>query len=137
MKPWIETEFLARFEVFFEPVLGRIVDEMFGREGGGVDLLADLYGVAAINENSGKVVQHDGCAPRAGKAGEPCKALGRGGDVFVLVFIGTGHHEPVEPTGFEFCAQGFQMGSALGGRGFLIKSLKDGLGHDEFLFWVE
>jgi hypothetical protein len=53
------------------------------------------------------------------------------------VFIGTGHDETVETAGFELGAQGFQMGGALGGCGFLIKSLKDGLGHDEFLFWVE
>ena len=91
--------------------LRRIGGDPFGRASRGhvlvivelaVDLFAHLYGVAAVGEHGGPVLQHHRAACAAAEAGQPVQALGIGADIFAHVLVGNRHDETVEAPLFEF-----------------------------------
>ena len=49
-QPRVVTQDVAFFQVFSNPCCWRFIDKMVGREELGIDLLAHLDGIAAINE---------------------------------------------------------------------------------------
>ena len=79
---------------------------MLDGEDRGVDLLGRLQGIASVDEDRGAVGQHHGDPGRAGEAGQPCQPLIRRRHVFILVAIGTGNDEAVEPAACELGTQG-------------------------------
>jgi CspA family cold shock protein len=60
----------------------------------GINLLAHLDGVAAINEDGPLVKGEDGHAPGAGKAGEPAQPFGVGCHILTLKLILPGDDQP-------------------------------------------
>ena len=78
-----------------------MLDQMLDGESRGVDLLAHLHLIAAVDEDHGAVGEHDGEAGRAGEAGEPGQPLGAGRHIFVLIAVGARHDEAVEPAPLE------------------------------------
>ena len=67
----------------------------------GVDLVARLQRVAAVDEQRGARRQHDRDAGRAGEAGQPGQPLLGGRHVFVLVAVGARHDEAGEAAPFS------------------------------------
>src|SRR3546814_12158944 len=90
-----------------------------------VDLLDDLQGVAAVDEDGGFLQQDAGKAGRALEAGEPGQPLGCGRDVLALVLVAAGYQEALDAAPGEFPAEGGKAvgrlssgdGGALGGGG--------------------
>ena len=98
----------------FDPLAGRLVGDVARLEGGHVDLLADLEGVAAVDEDRRAVGQHDGHAGGAGEAGQPGQALGPRRQELVLVLVGMGDNETVEAAARQFRPQSRQAGIVIG-----------------------
>jgi hypothetical protein len=82
-----------------------MVEQVAGLEQRRIDLLGELDGVAAVGEDRGAGLQHDGEAGRAGEAGEPAQAFAAGRHVFALVLVGARHQPAVEPEGGKPFAQ--------------------------------
>ena len=80
-------------EVRLDPLVGRRLDQVHDREQRGVDLLARLQRVAAVDEQRGAVRQHDRGAGRAGEAGQPGEPLLGRRHIFALVAVGVRHDE--------------------------------------------
>ena len=78
---------------------------MTGRENGRVYLLANLDGIAAIDEDGAAVQHQNGKPPGAGKTGEPAQPFGIGRHIFALEFILAGNDETVEIAALELVAQ--------------------------------
>src|SRR3546814_13474135 len=76
-----------------------------------VDLLDDLQGVAAVDEDGGFLQQDAGKAGRALEAGEPGQPLGCGRDVLALVLVAAGDQEALDAAAGEVAAEG---GKAVG-----------------------
>ena len=55
MQPGRIAEFGARRQIFFDPLRRRMLDQMLDRKDRGIDLLAHLHRVAAIDEDRGAV----------------------------------------------------------------------------------
>ncbi len=106
VQPGIVAELLARCEVRLDPRARRRIDEVRDGEQRAVDLVARLGGVAAVDEQHGAVGEDDRGAGRSGEAGQPGEALLAGGQVFVLMAVGMGHDEAVEPAPRQLGAQG-------------------------------
>ena len=71
MKPRVVAEAGALRQVRFEPLVGRIFDEVFDRKQRGVDLIAHLELIAAVDKDDGAVCEHDRGARRTGEGGQP------------------------------------------------------------------
>ena len=98
-------EFFAGRQIGFDPRRRRPLDEMLDRKNRGVDFLADLHLIAAVDENHGAIGKHDRHAGRAGEAGEPGEPLGARRHIFVLEAVGARHDEAVEPAPRQFRPQ--------------------------------
>ncbi len=120
----------ARRQVRLQPALGRGFRQRHHREGGRVDLRGGLQRVAAIDHDCRLVPQHQRDAGRAGEAGQPGEALVAGRDIFVLVRVGAGDKEAVEPASLQFLAQQLQAGRAERGSGGIGEGLELGVEHD-------
>jgi hypothetical protein len=105
MQPGIEAETVAGGEMFGQPALGRRIDQRFDVPGLGIDLLGRLQRIAAVDEHRGLSNQHDGEAGGSGKAGEPGQPLFGRRDIFVLLLIGAGNHEPGQLAPRQFLAK--------------------------------
>ena len=101
VQPGIEAELFARLEMLADPGFRRMVDERLGRERTDVDLLADLHGVAPVDEDRRRLPQDQGDPRRAGEAGEPGEPLGAGRHIFALMLVGAGHDEAVEAAALQ------------------------------------
>ena len=95
-QPGVKTQDIALLQIFGNPGGWRLIDEVAGGEDLGIDLLAHLDGVAAINEYGALVKGEDGQAPGTGKTGEPAQAFGIGCHVFALEFVLPGNDQPVK-----------------------------------------
>ena len=129
VQPRVIAETRARREVRLEPFVGRVFDQMLDREQRGVDLVAHLQLVTAVDEDRRAINEHDGSSGRAGEAGEPGEPFLGGRDVFVLMPVGARHDEAVEPAPPQFGAQGRQAPGACGALGRIIERLKARLEH--------
>ena len=109
----------AALDVFFQPLVGRALDQMLDGENRGVGLRLRLHGVAAVDEQHGALGEHDGRAGRTGEAGQPGEALFARRQIFVLLPVGARHHEAVELAALEFGAQARRPG-----RRFAARSLR-------------
>ena len=87
-----------------EPGGGRFVDDVAALPQCAVSLGSELEHVAAVGEHRGTVRQHHGEAGTAGKAGQPCQALGIAGDIFAQMLVRAGHDEAIEFTAGELIA---------------------------------
>ena len=105
VQPRVVAELLARREVRLDPRARRRIDDVLDGEQGGIDLVARLGGVAAVDEQRGAVGEDDRGAGRSGEAGEPGEALLAGRQIFVLMAVGMGHDEAVEPAPRQLGAQ--------------------------------
>ena len=88
-----------------QPCLGRRIDQVLRLEGGAVHLLAHLHRVTAVDEDGGFILERHGHAPGSGEPCQPCKALGAGRYIFVLVLVRARHDETVEPPARQFGSQ--------------------------------
>ena len=89
-----------------QPFRGGLFGEVAALPQGGVGLLGDLGGVAAIGEDCGAAGQHHGQAGTAGEAGEPGQALTGGGDVFAQELVAAGDQKAIHALGCELGAEG-------------------------------
>ena len=105
VQPGIVTEPAARAEIRFDPGRRRLADDMLDGERRTVDLRRRLQRVAAVDEQSRLVGQHDRQAGRTREAGQPQQPLGAGRHVFVLVLVGARDDEPGEPARSKLGAQ--------------------------------
>ena len=124
VQPRIVAELLAFAQRLLDPLVERRVGQVHDLEQVGVDLLARLQGVAAVDEQRRAVGQHDGAAGRAGEAGDPGEPLVRRRHVFVLVAVGARHDEAVEALPAELGAQRGDARAARGSVGGLVERLK-------------
>lgn len=108
MQPGIVGQTLAGLQVFFQPGRQRFVGQVARRKKRLVDFVADLQGIAPVDEDRSLACQHAGHAGRTLEAGQPSQALGRRRHVFALVFIATRHQEAVHPTPDQFGTQSGQ-----------------------------
>ncbi len=91
---------------------------MLGLEQRHIHLVADLQGIAAVDEDGGLLRQHDGDAGRAREAGEPGQALGPRRDIFALMLIGPGYQEAGQAAAGQFLSQCSKtLGTGLQGSG--------------------
>ena len=98
MQPRRIAELRARRQVGFDPSGRRSFDQVLDDENRGVDLLAHLHLITAVDEDCGAIGEHDRRAGRAGEAGEPGEPLVRRRHVFALEAVGVRHDEAVEPA---------------------------------------
>ena len=118
VKPGVDADGLARAKPVGEPGAEPGFRPVDGGEVIGGDLVADLKGVAPVDEDPGLVRQDGGKARRAREPGEPGQAFVPGRDVFALMRIRTGDEEGVDPVLFHLVPEGGEPGRALvGGRG--------------------
>jgi len=108
MQPRIISKLLARFQVVMQPADDWFFDQVAVFEQITVNLLAHLNGVTAIDKNGGLIAQHNSCARRSGKAGQPRQTFGPCWYVFALMFIGARHNKAVNALGRQIGAQGIQ-----------------------------
>ena len=108
MQPRIEAELAALGQIGGDPGLGRFLGDLVRHEGVGIDLAAHRQRVAAVDEDRGRVGQHDGEAGRAAEAGQPGQALRAARHVFALMLVGARHDEAVEAAPLQLGAQGGQ-----------------------------
>ncbi len=98
-------------------------------KGFGVDLLARLDGIAAIDKKGRLVGEDDGEAGAAGKTGQPGQPLLAGRDIFVLMGVGAWNEKAVELQSFQPRAQHLEAGGAEGRVGGFVESLETGVEH--------
>ena len=80
------------------------MDDVLDGKDGAVDLRRRLQRVAAVDEQSRLVAEHDRQAGRAREARQPQKPLGARRHVFVLMLVGARNDEPGEPARRELGA---------------------------------
>src|SRR3546814_17322788 len=112
MQPGVVGKALARLQARLQPGCQGLIGHVARREKRGVDLLDDLQGVAAVDEDGGFLQQDAGKAGRALEAGEPGQPLGCGRDVLALVLVAAGYQEALDAAPGEFPAE--VIGSAAG-----------------------
>ena len=105
VQPGVVAELLAGHEVRLDPRARRGVGDVLDGEQGGIDLVARLGGVAAVDEQRSAIGEDDRGAGRSGEAGEPGETLLAGRQIFVLMAVGMGHDETVEPASPQLGAQ--------------------------------
>ncbi len=105
MQPRIVAKRLARLEIGLDPRGRRMVADMPVIEELAVDLGRGLEGVTTVDEDRGAIPEDDRQPGRAGKAGQPGKALRRFGDIFALIFVRPRYQEPVDRAAREFRPQ--------------------------------
>src|SRR6056297_3544755 len=113
MQPGIEPEPRAFAETVGDPVAGLRLRPGHGGEMGGIDLGADLNGVAAVDEDAGFPGKDYGKARRSGEAREPGEPVVAGGHVFALVGVGTRDHEGIEADLRHLLAESREAGGAV------------------------
>ncbi len=101
------------------------LDEVADLEQLAVDLVADLQGVAAVDEDRRLVLQDHCCAGRAGEARGPRQAVVGGRQVLVLVFVLVRGDEAVETLLSHGLAD---QGHVLGPEG-TVGAFVEGLAH--------
>ena len=129
VQPGIVAEVRAGREIGFEPRLRRCVDQVLDREGVGIDLIAYLQRIAAVDEDRRAVGKHDRHPGRAVEAGEPGEALLRWREIFALEPVGTRHDETGESATRELAAQRGDARYARRCRRGVFEGLKMGLEH--------
>ena len=97
---------------------------MLDDENRGIDLLAHLHLITAVDEDRGAIGEHDRRAGRAGEAGEPGEPLVRRRHVFALEAVGVRHDEAVEPAPLQFRAQRGDVRGAAGAAGAILERLE-------------
>ena len=122
--PRVVADARARTRMFADPFRGRYVGDVERLEQPGVDLAAHLDDIAAVDENRGLFLQHDGKARRAGEAGEPGEAFRAFGHIFVLMRVGARNEETVEALALEFGAQRLEPRGAVAARGVVGEGLE-------------
>ena len=127
----VVAEALTGLELRPEPGLDGLLDRVARRDRRGVDLLADLHGVASVDEDRGLVGEDHGGAGGARETGQPGEALLGGRHVLVLVLVGAGHDEAVEAEGGKGGTQRGDPGGALAGVGDLVEGLEGGHGRSD------
>src|SRR3546814_18537168 len=106
MQPGVVGKALARLQARLQPGCQGLIGHVARREKRGVDLLDDLQGVAAVDEDGGFLQQDAGKAGRALEAGEPGQPLGCGRDVLALVLVAAWYPEAPDPAPGAFPAAG-------------------------------
>jgi hypothetical protein len=129
VQPGIVAEPGAGFQVLRQPLIGRGVHQMLDGKNRLIDLRVCLHGVAAVHEHGRALAQHDGRAGRAGEAREPCQSLLARRQIFVLLAVGTRHHETVEAAALELGAQGGGASRAFRALARIVKGLEAGFEH--------
>ena len=105
VKPGVITKLVALFELPRDPLARRLLRDMAEFEHRRVGLALHLLRVSAVDEQRGRLLQHQ-CEPGgAGKSGQPSQPLGVGGHIFVLVLVRAGHDESSKPQLRQFGAQ--------------------------------
>ena len=99
------------------------------REHRGVDLVARLQRVAAVDEQRGAVGQHDRGAGRAGEAGQPGQPLLGRRHVFVLMAVGARHDEAGEPAPRRVRRAAPRRAARSAPRSRIVERLESGLEH--------
>ena len=129
VQPRIVSELRIAFKVVGDPLIGRTLHQVLDREYFSVDLGVGLQRVAAIDEHSGAIAQHDRRARRAGEAGEPRQALLARRQVLVLLPIGARDDESIEAEPLQLGAQGRDARCTLGARARILEGLEAGFKH--------
>ena len=93
VQPRVVAKAVGAREIGLQPPVRRLLDQMLDGEQRGIDLLAHLQRVAAVDEQHRALHQHDRGAGRPGKAGEPGEALLGRRHVFVLMAVGARNDE--------------------------------------------
>ena len=93
-QPWVVTQDIALLQVASDPDRWRVIDQVVGGKQLGINLMANLDGVAAVDEYGALVEGEDGQPPRTGETGEPAQPLRVGGHIFSLEFILAGNNQP-------------------------------------------
>ena len=101
----VVADLLSRQRLLGEPSERAGINEVAHIEQLGRQLLFHLKGVAAVDEDDGGFLEHEGSARRAREARRPGEALITGGQVFVLVFVVVRNVEAVEPGFLQRRAQ--------------------------------
>ena len=106
MQPGIESETVAGRQMLRQPCFGRRVDQRFDAPGLGIDLFGCLQRIAAVDKDRGLVGSSTMAMPA-----EPVKPVSQasrssdGGDIFVLLLVGAGHHEAAQVASRQFLAK--------------------------------
>ena len=105
VQPGVVAELAAGGQFRRQPGAGRLVGDMNGAEQPGIDLLADLEGIAPVDEDRRFVQQHRGQTGRTGKAGQPSQTLGMGRYILALMLVAARHQKAVQAAAAQFRAQ--------------------------------
>ncbi len=105
VQPGIVAQPIAAREVVLDPPMRRVLDQMLDREQRGIHLLADLEGVASIDEKHRAIEEHDRRAGRTGEAGQPGEPFLAGRQIFILVTVGARHDKAGQMASRELGAQ--------------------------------
>ena len=124
MQPGVVTERRAGLQLLLQPGVPARIDQVQRLEGAGVDLVADLQGVAAVDEDRRGVLQHHGQAGGAGEAGEPFQPLGAGRHVLALMLVGTGDQKAVEAAPLELGPESGQTLCTVAWIGTIVEGLE-------------
>ena len=102
LQPGVKAQSAIFRQIGGDPGFGRLLRDLVGNEGSGIDLGTRSQRVAAVDENCGPIGQDDGQARRSAETGEPGQALRAARDILSLMFVGAWHHEPVDAAAPQF-----------------------------------
>ena len=102
---------------------------MLDAEQRGIDLVAHLQHVAAIDENDGARGEHDRGTGRTGEAGEPGEPLLGRRHILVLMAVGARNDETVEAAALQLGAQRREPFRARRAFAVILERLQAGLEH--------
>ena len=124
VQPWIETDAACCRKVFSHPFSRIDRGRIKNRNEGGVGLSGCLQRIAAVDEERGDIAGHQSQPGRTGKAGEVGEPRVAIGDVFALMYIGTGYEEAIDAQLIQTGAERGKARSDLRGIGFFLERLE-------------
>ncbi len=96
MQPWIEADDGAGFQMFDNPLGGARARNEDDLKDALIRFRLGLHGIAAVDDERGARLRHDGEPGRTGKSRQPFESLGRQWHVLALVFVGAGNEKRVD-----------------------------------------
>jgi len=130
IQPWIKSKPIAGHKMLCKPGLGRRIHQRFDAPGIGVDLLARLQRVAAVDEHRGLSGKNDRDPGRTSETGQPGQAFFRWRHVFVLLLIGARNDKSGQVAPRQFLAKRGQPRRQRHASFWFFERLEQGFEHE-------
>ena len=129
VQPGIVAKAVGVRKIGLDPAIRWRLHEMLDGEQRGIDLLADLKRVAAVDEQHRPLHQHDRGAGGTGETGEPGETLLGRRHIFVLVPVGAWNDKAGQAAPRQLSAQRGNARPACRALGAIFERLEAGLEH--------